>query len=30
MDPTAYDDLTTALYYSGAKILSKGDHRTTQ
>ena len=24
MDPTAYDDLTTALYYSGAKILSKG------
>lgn len=24
MDPTAYEDLTKALYYSGAKILSKG------
>lgn len=24
MDPTAYDDVTKALYYSGAKILSKG------
>ena len=25
MDPTGYDDLTTAIFdYSGAKILSKG------
>lgn len=24
MDPTAYEDVTKALYYSGAKILSKG------
>ena len=24
MDPTAYEDITKSLYYSGAKILSKG------
>ena len=25
MDPTAYEDITKSLYYSGAKILSKGN-----